>query len=437
MLVPTAIRPSTKAAGDLAIDRLRAAKRASDARAAAALSAPVGPLEAAPVGLDEAQQSMVAAAAGARAAAEAAGARRGTAEAWLRSLPRLRTAMAAAIVLMLAAGVGVLTAAGRGALAASTTAPSRGPGTGPELPGGGTAGISGLLDPSGVLDSPAAEKLMDARISRPIDSTPYRIVLGGVPRYFRIHFPGDVAPRTPRPLILVLPGLLLTARDAEAGDGFDQLSDTAGVTIAYLDGVHNSWDAGTCCGYAAAAGLDDVGALHVTVDALARLVRVDRRHIVLAGFSNGAMLAYRAACTQSAQLAGLIVASGSLQVSRCQPKPVSIVVGHGRRDNTVPVEGSPDSVYLRSPVTSLAASLAPFERADGCSKTAVLHSGRYAVTRLTDCAAGVTVTTYLDGLGGHAWLGQVPVPGVVGGQTFAYTAWQQLGGRASAVPFSP
>ena len=349
----------------------------------------------------------------------------------LGSLSRVRATIAAAVILVLLTGVGfVATAAGRGALAASTTNPAAADTV-------ETGGITRLVNPDSVLSPPTAAKLVDGSAIEPIDSTPYKIMLGGVPRYFRIHFPNDVAPRTPRPLILVLPGWRRTARDAEREYGFDQVSDTADVTVAYVDGVHNSWDAGTCCGFASSSKLDDVGGLHVLVDTLASLVRVDRRHVILAGFSNGAMLAYRTACSESAQLAGMIIASGSLQVADCRPGPLSLVVSHGERDATLPIKGENYSSYLRGPVTSLTASLAPFEKADACTTTALRRTGRYDVGRLSGCSTGVSVTTYVDVLGGHAWLGQVPVPGVVGGLSFADAAWQLLAGRTSVVPFSP
>ena len=158
--------------------------------------------------------------------------------------------------------------------------------------------------------------------------------------------------------------------------------------------------------------------------------------MVLAGFSNGAMLAYRTACTQSSQLAGIIIASGSLQVSGCKPGPLSLVVSHGARDATLPIKGEKHSNYLNGPVTSMAASLAPFQKADACKATASRVTGRYTVTKQTRCASGATVTDYVDGVGGHAWLGRVPVSGVVGGLPFASSAWDQLAGRSSAVPFA-
>lgn len=459
--MPTATRPGLPGSGQSAIERLREAKRNADARLPTTTIRPRSALERLSRPADRAPVEPpttvipeltvpVPAPTGAVAkptvprvptpgvpgsglelvAHVSAGGRRENIVRTLASLSRLRVGIAAAMILVLLAGVSVAasSAVGRGALAA---------GTAPASPVSASKGIPSLVNPAGALNPPVAAKLVDGSAIQPIDSTPYEISLGGASRYFRIHFPSDVPPRVARPLILVLPGWRRTARDAEREYGFDQLSDTAKVTVAYVDGVHNSWNAGTCCGYASTQRLDDLGALHVVVDAISKLVKVDRRHVIMAGFSNGAMLALRGACSESSQLAGVIVASGSLQVSSCKPGPLSMVISHGGRDTTLPIVGLKHSAYLDGPVTSLAATLAPFAKADACASSVTHATGRFVISALSRCATGSTITTYIDELGGHAWLGQVPAQGVVGGQSFAYTAWRALSGRTSVVPFSP
>ena len=174
-------------------------------------------------------------------------------------------------------------------------------------------------------------------------------------------------------------------------------------------------------------------ALHLVVDAIARTTPIDRSHVVYAGFSNGGMLALRAGCQEAPELAGIIVVSGSLQVSTCKPaSPLTVVAGHGALDNTVPISGEKFSSFLQSPVTSQAASLAPFLAADSCTLTTMTRRSGYVVTRNRECRNGTLIDTYESASEGHDWPGPVP-----GGASFASTAWALLGGRPSVTPYTP
>ena len=177
----------------------------------------------------------------------------------------------------------------------------------------------------------------------------------------------EVAPLStgPLPLVVVLHGRRQTPARAERSQGWDALVRDQHVLVAYGAGYGGSWDAGRCCGVAAARRLDDVAyVLQVLRRAEARHV-VDRDHVYLVGFSNGGMLAYRFACAHTRAISALAVVAGALEVPACRPqRPLAVLHVAGDRDRIVPFAGSAYSRVAGAPTTSVPASLAPWRRVD-------------------------------------------------------------------------
>ncbi len=138
-----------------------------------------------------------------------------------------------------------------------------------------------------------------------------------------------------RPVMVVLHALLTGPADAATSTGFDALADRDGVYVAYPVGVRRSFNAGLCCGVAAALEVDDVAFLRDLVADL-RARGVGRVSVV--GFSNGGMMAYRFACAAPSLVDTVGVMSGTLEVPRCAG-PVRALHLHGDRDTAVPFEG--------------------------------------------------------------------------------------------------
>ena len=129
------------------------------------------------------------------------------------------------------------------------------------------------------------------------------------------------------PLIFALHGLYNTTTSIENTSGFDALADQRGYLIAYGEGLYNSWNAGSCCGTAASTHVDDVDYLAEAVTAISAHFAVDQARIVVTGFSNGGMLAFRAACERPGLFRAALTVAGTL-VSPC-PNPVTVIHVHG------------------------------------------------------------------------------------------------------------
>ncbi|SQD99515.1 MULTISPECIES: PHB depolymerase family esterase [unclassified Parafrankia] len=177
----------------------------------------------------------------------------------------------------------------------------------------------------------------------------------------------DTGTPGPYPLVVALHSLYHDGTEPQHGWGLDALARSAGFAVVYPDGLGMSWNAGTCCGPAAAASSDDVGWLRSLIAHLESRYPIDPRRVSIIGLSNGGMLAYRYACEHGDELAGFAVVAASLQTFNCTPPaPVTMVSVHGGMDGHVPYAGALWSEALQTGITPVEVSLAPFRAVDGC-----------------------------------------------------------------------
>lgn len=159
-------------------------------------------------------------------------------------------------------------------------------------------------------------------------------------REYVLHTPPALR-RTPalaegRPAMVFLHGLNSDPADADRSTRFSRLADRDGLLLAYPTGVHWSFNAGLCCGDAAADEVDDVGFLaQVVADLRGR----GASRIAVVGFSNGGMMAYRFACERPDLVDSVGVMSGTLEIPHCDG-PIRALAINGARDGTVPIKGA-------------------------------------------------------------------------------------------------
>ena len=110
--------------------------------------------------------------------------------------------------------------------------------------------------------------------------------------------------------------------------------------------------------------------LRAVAQEVVRTRHVDPKRFVLAGHSNGAFLAYRAACEDGATWAAEVIVSGSLVVPTCTPHaPETLVVWQGEKDTIVPVGGRQLDAVNR--LAGLVESTRPFTGVPGIALTVV------------------------------------------------------------------
>ena len=277
---------------------------------------------------------------------------------------------------------------------------------------------------------------------------------GGFRRSYLVHIPEGYDPSRPHPLVVVLHGAFSTARQIEAHSGFSDLADREDFLVLYPNGITlfgllQHWNAGHCCGKAAADGVDDVGFLEAAIREVTEHMNVDLARIYMTGFSNGGMMTHRFGAEACGMLAAIAPMAGSLG-GRAGPKkpwwqvpepacPLPVAIMHGRDDEQVPYRGGgaygkdTERHYL-----SVEDSAAFWVRANGCTLEAEetrLHQGTVHLKRWEGCAGGSEVRVYTWENWGHVWPGAPFTDGLAPDDPFrgfhaAETVWEFFKGHA-------
>ncbi len=240
--------------------------------------------------------------------------------------------------------------------------------------------------------------------------------LDGRTRSYLVHVPAGYDGRRALPLVIVLHGGGGNYKFAAKMTGFSEKADREQFLVAYpngsgpFSGNFLTWDAGDCCGYAKRKRVDDVAFVGALIDRLEREFAVDPSRIYVAGFSNGAMMAYQAGCALADRLAAIAAVSGSMSGKEPLPvRPLPVIILHGTADHHVPYGGGPGKLAKWGyPVNKQPVSYAV--------KFWVSRDGASA-DPLRDEKGKLTVETYAGGNGGsevvlytikgarHAWPG--------------------------------
>lgn len=254
------------------------------------------------------------------------------------------------------------------------------------------------------------------------------IEVAGIERTYRAHLPSSVESANGLPVLIVLHGGGGNAKQFERSSGFSGFADEEGFLAVYPDGSSRrlglqTWNAYSCCGYAYAAGIDDVGFISVLIDHLVSDEQVDPTRIYVTGFSNGAMMTFRIACELSDKVAAAAPYAGALNTDSCSPAtPVPMLIMNGDADENVPVAGgtSPNAGVASQDDRvdrPTAHAVDTWVAANGCVGTPMVEDTTVALTNSwTDCSAGSKVEQILIHGWTHKW------PSVENGAPFDATS---------------
>jgi len=195
-------------------------------------------------------------------------------------------------------------------------------------------------------------------------------------RKARVFVPAS-APRE-APLLVSLHGLGTSLKKVEVQQRWSPLSKERGFVLVWAAGHRGSWNAGPCCGEASRQGVDDLAYLDRMLQVTGALHEVDRRRVFLAGFSNGAMMAYRYACGRPGRISG-VLAVGGTHTAPCTPrKALAVMVVHGTDDPTVPLGGTAYSRSLRSSLPPARQAAGQWARQGSAVRTRIVQGGQHA-----------------------------------------------------------
>ncbi len=249
-------------------------------------------------------------------------------------------------------------------------------------------------------------------------------------RSYLLHVPPQAAAGTPLPLVMALHGGGSNAVAMKQRYGLDRIADRVGYLVAYPNGsgvlqrTGLSWNAGQCCGYAMERRVDDVGFLALVIDDVARRIALDTKRVFVAGHSNGAMMAHRAAIELEPRIAAIAAVAGSKVVDEAQgTTPTSVLVIHSVDDPLALYHGGEGRRHLFSGMRShhepVEQTVTWWAKHNGCVSAPVVgpvrearQAGRTVTAQpidYADCRNGATVRFWKLSGTGHGWTGQAPL----------------------------
>lgn len=208
------------------------------------------------------------------------------------------------------------------------------------------------------------------------------------------------------PVVVVLHGFSSNPSMVIGNGAWEAAVREHGFIAVVPGGVGDSWNAGACCPLATTLGVDDATYLSQLIAAVRTRPDVDPDRVFIAGESNGGMMAYRFACTHSAEVAGIASVAGT-NVSGCTPAtPIPVLHVHGTADLAVPYQGgqSPISFLLGVYFASVPSATQAIAEAQGCDPIPQRSTqGTVTRSRWSGCRDGVSVI--LDTIDGqsHDW----------------------------------
>ncbi|MEU9121120.1 PHB depolymerase family esterase [Streptomyces sp. NPDC048506] len=247
----------------------------------------------------------------------------------------------------------------------------------------------------------------------------------GRTRGHQLHRPTTPGSR-PRPLVIAFHGRGSTPSYLREQTRLEADARARGMLIAYPEGLHKMWAAGTrATGQRPDPDLD-VRFTKALIDDLVRTERADPRRVYVVGFSNGGSMALRMAAQHPELLAGAAAVSGELPTGADRVKPtgpVPTMIIYGADDPVRPLAGMPSPSPAPAgeepitPTMSARASAEAFAAAGRAGEPATEAKAGYDRTVWRLKPPGATVQLLVMHDAGHTWPGSRITPPAGFGRT--------------------
>ncbi|HJW42951.1 MAG TPA: PHB depolymerase family esterase [Geothrix sp.] len=239
-----------------------------------------------------------------------------------------------------------------------------------------------------------------------------KLMWNGEGRRILVHDPPGAEGRS-LPLVLALHGTGGTSRIMAALSGLSRLADERGFRVAYPQALGEAgtedpalgaaWNAGPGLGCPTQAKGDDVAFLTAVVERVDRHAPVDGYRVFVAGFSNGARMAYRLALA-APWVAAIAPVAGAPVWGDPPGRPVPTLAFHGTADRHIPYEGGVGPLGRRVPALAAPEALARWAALMGCGGSPVrdvLAPHHLDLWTSETCEVGLWTVAGM----GHAWPG--------------------------------
>jgi polyhydroxybutyrate depolymerase len=224
----------------------------------------------------------------------------------------------------------------------------------------------------------------------------YSMQVDGMTRSWEVIAPVAALPKS-APIIVMLSGIAAPVSIEVQRDDFVPYASAGMAELVYPVAYKQSWNAGGCCGKAAAKNIDDIAFLKALVP------QVDPGHehpIYLVGYSNGGRMAYRMACSAPGLFDGTAVAKAMPDPGCVVTRPLTLLQIDAHNDPSVPFQ--PGDKGRETPAATV--EVDRLQAADHCSERAV--ASPYPAMTLTtwnDCVSGTRLQFAAYDSGGHSF----------------------------------
>ena len=181
----------------------------------------------------------------------------------------------------------------------------------------------------------------------------WTIQTDGMNRQFLLHLPPAYDGSKPLPLVLMLHGMGGTAANSARATGWSSKADSETFIVVYPEATRpdpmrppslrknpQAWNDGSGRFHAAERNTDDVAFIQALLDRLVTDYRIDRRRVFVAGFSNGASMAFRVGAELSDRVAAIAPHAGACWTERLPSlRGISLCYITGTADTLNPLEG--------------------------------------------------------------------------------------------------
>lgn len=236
-----------------------------------------------------------------------------------------------------------------------------------------------------------------------------------------VYVPPGYDGSRPTPIVVALHGRPGTGAGMAALSQLNAVADRHNFIVVYPDGLRNEWNSvGDLVGLENEYPQDDVAFLASLVDDLRLDLNIDASRQYLTGFSNGAIMTYRMACSAADKFAAFAPVGGAFYYdmrSECRGHPPApIAIFHGSSDGSVPFNGvtSRRNGEMMQVSLSVPDTVRYFVNHNGCGETSqrtdVPQTGASPGVQVirfdqADCRDGSGLRFYLINGGGHQWPG--------------------------------
>lgn len=235
--------------------------------------------------------------------------------------------------------------------------------------------------------------------------------VGNLQRSYYLHVPPSYTGERPVPLVFMLHGRGGSGRGIERQTGFSEKSDEVGFIVAYPNAIGNppAWSTGWNS-QGGGTPAQNSAFLQLLIDTLEQEFRIDPARIYVGGHSSGGMMSHLIGSVLANKIAAIAPSAAAVGSTRAgnyveAPPPVgpiSVLMVHGLRDETVPFEGGGGALDF-VPVWY---STVFWVLANGCRPDAdvwISPDGTVVTVTFPGGAAGTEVGLAVLVNGQHAW----------------------------------